>query len=260
MHDKSSTELFQILRHFANTAGSLGPRDQETTCLALAELRKRWFSGHTDDPTNLLTRLQTRLERVENQVRVLGEPTNVLARLERVESDFAAFQRAHAGHSHEIRPFALHTLAPTPDVHAPTPAQIGPSARQVRRTSDHGLLPDGQVDPSLVDRAITDLRQNAENRAWKVIEEWITGAPKKTEHSGSTYDVHTGPVTPGHGNDWDAAIWRQFWNEEKDELDSEVVATKRGTSRLDALAHLSTWCEENMQPSITGKPGHEGVE
>lgn len=107
--------------------------------------------------------------------------------------------------------------------------------------------------------AVTTMRDNAENRAWQYLSDWIEHAPKKPEHAGSTYDVRTGPVSPGHGTDWDAAIWRQFWNEGKDELDSEVVATKRGTSRVDALAHLASWCQVEAEEALpTAYCGHDG--
>lgn len=195
MKDKSSTELFTLVRG-ALLRGFEQNTSRETAREALAELERRWYAEETHGASH------------------------VSLRLARVEEDLAAFHREHARHVHEIRPFALSTLAVTPGVSGPTAEQI-----------------DG-------------MRTNAENRAWKAIEEWITHAPKKPEHSGSTYEVRTAPVSPGHGTDWDAAIWRDFWNEVKDELDSEVVATKRGTSRLDALAHLATWCEEDMHPFV----------
>lgn len=165
---------------------------------------------------------------------------SVLARLARVEEDLAVFKREHAER-----------------IFPGTGAAALAMCRSTR-TADHGLLPDGNVDPALVPSSaeLRDLvgdvhthRANAENRAWQNLVDWITHAPKNTAHSGSVYEIRTAPVSPGHGNDWDVAIWRGFWSEEKDELDSEVVVTKRGTSRVDALAHLASWCQAEMPDS-----------
>lgn len=121
--DKSSNQLFQIV--WAAAVKLYHAENGPEVRAALTELEERWHSGRTGNPA-----------------------ANVSLRLARVEEDLAAFKHAHAVHSHELRAFALHTLAPSPGVEAPTPKQMPKRCDASRRQHTYGwywpcILPEG---------------------------------------------------------------------------------------------------------------------
>jgi hypothetical protein len=165
---------------------------------------------------------------------------SVLSRLARVEEDLAAFKREHA-----TNPWGK-GYATREDLEV-----LRKQVAQGRstRTADHGLLPDGQVDPALVPSSaeISGMRTNAENRAWCLIEEWI----ESKRADGPYHVLIRSPQEPGQS--WNISIVRY-------DVNDDAIALKQGTSRVDALAHLASWCQAEMPEESLPSPycGHNG--
>ncbi len=129
------------------------------------------------------------------------------------EEDLAAFRREHAEHRHT-------TLG------------------------DHMVGTSRPADVPTTGAGILAARSNAENRAWCVIEEWCQSVRDhslpyvRVEHVPASWPASgypPAPKSPGEEH-YQVSLWHR----------GEECVRKTGTSRVDALAHLASWCQAEM--------------
>lgn len=156
--------------------------------------------------------------------------TSLVDRLKRVEDDLAAFKIAHANHFHR-KVSGPYTSEPI-RLRADGTREDTANEASVKQSTAEAMRP-----------AVAEFRTNAENRAWSVIEEWRAIESAKPENVGNVYHVRL-----RLGKNQEAVIWiyNAYTALDTEDDAGSVLISKRGTSRVDALAHLASWCQAEM--------------
>lgn len=92
MQDKSSFELFQIVGRaiLKLYSAESGPEAREALTELEARMGRLMHGAQVPEASAVLQNVTARLGLAERKIEVLGEPSNVLGRLKRVESDLVA--------------------------------------------------------------------------------------------------------------------------------------------------------------------------